>query len=100
MKHRTALTPLALGLALALAACGDEGESARGGHQGVEMDMRQNAGTVTDAEPDPYRDAGVGAVGTDAAPPAAVGEGREGPDTVYRPTGQQPGVGPPPDGTP
>lgn len=59
------------------------------GYQRVDMDEGStpggSAGTARDATDDRYRDAATGAVGTDAGAAPVVGDGREGPDTVYSP---------------
>ncbi len=84
MKNFTAFLVLSLGIFVT--ACSGVGGS--GGFQ--EVDMHQggtgdgSAGTARGTT-DPYRDAGTWTGGT-STPMTAVGDGREGTDTVYSPS--------------
>lgn len=79
---------MAFALAVAFPACTQENPD---GYQGVDMDEggapAGPAGTARRAAGDRYGEAATGAVGTDEAPEASAGDGREGPDTVYSPGG-------------
>jgi hypothetical protein len=77
---------LVLALAISAGACSGVGGS--GGFQDVDMHQggkgAGSAGTARGAS-DPYRDAGTWTGGT-TTPLPAVGDGREGTDTVYSPS--------------
>jgi hypothetical protein len=79
-------TCLVLSLAVSVGACSGVGGS--GGFQDVDMHQggtgEGSAGTARGTT-DPYRDAGTWTGGT-STPLPAVGDGREGPDTVYSPS--------------